>query len=87
MTRDFESDSPLDKMCSFLPLRVVVVQTKKTQVKIFIGRDKKYANVSNPSEITPVDGILIKTHHTIPIVGVLTKKRVRHDVTNNRVNH
>ena len=43
------------KICNFLPLRIVV-QTKKNLGQIFIGRTKKYANVSNPSEITPVDG-------------------------------
>ena len=45
------------KICNFLPLRIVVQIKQKLQVKKFIGRAKKYAKVSNPSEITPVDGI------------------------------
>ena len=80
MTRDHEGDSPYKNVqfSSYKNFRT----DKKPQVKKSIGRAKKYANVSNPSEITPVDGILIKTHHpSILIVGVLTKKRVRHDGT------
>ena len=68
-------------MCNFLPIRIFV-QTKNPRSKNPSDETKKYENVSNPSEITPVDGILIKTHHpSILIVGVLTKKRVRHDGT------
>ena len=44
------------KICNLLPLNTVV-QMQKLQVKQLIERHTIKANISNPSEVTPVDGI------------------------------